>query len=378
MVSIRDRALVEARAAGIKPEELEKNHWRQMLRPDIVGPALGVSLFLLAYYIFVAFLVVYFSTVFGYSEAKANDLANWYWIANAIALVVAGIGSDRLKVRKPFMIAGAVVSLIGLGLFAAAATRPHTSYHTFAFYFVLVAGGSGVAYVGWMSAFTETVEKHNPAATATGLAVWGWIIRLVVTASFAVLTVVVPATNTLVNQGPKVEAIAAKYAGPIKTATVVGTPTLAALKANPANQVAQVTALARITGLSAADVTKVVTLGTQNKAKLTAADLVFLQANGPKVQAAAASLKAVSTVPAADFAYLQANAAKVQKANKNNPGQWQTWWWICFFGQLLFIPFVFLLTGRWSPKRASEDEAAHEALVASELERLHSEGALSA
>ena len=52
-----------------------------------------------------------------------------------------------------------------------------------------------MAYVAWMAAFTETVEKHNPAATATGLAVWGWMLRLVVTAAFALLTVIVPATT---------------------------------------------------------------------------------------------------------------------------------------------------------------------------------------
>jgi MFS transporter, ACS family, D-galactonate transporter len=90
MVSMRDRALVEARAAGIEPEKLLAHHWRQMLRLDIVAPALAISLFLLLYYIFVAFLVVYFVTVFGYSEARTNDLANWYWIANAIALVGRG------------------------------------------------------------------------------------------------------------------------------------------------------------------------------------------------------------------------------------------------------------------------------------------------
>ena len=35
-----------------------------------------------------------------------------------------------------------------------------------------------------MASFTETIEAHNPALTATGLAIWGWLLRLVVTASF--------------------------------------------------------------------------------------------------------------------------------------------------------------------------------------------------
>ena len=115
----------------------------------------------------VAFLVVYFATVFGYSEHRANALANWYWIANALGLLAAGLLSDRLRVRKPLMIAGTALSLIAAAIFASRATHADTSYHTFAWVFVLGAVGGGTAYVAWMSAFTETVEKVNPAATAT-------------------------------------------------------------------------------------------------------------------------------------------------------------------------------------------------------------------
>jgi hypothetical protein len=102
-------------------------------------------------------------------------------------------------------------------------------------------------------------------------------------------------------------------------------------------------------------------------------DLVFLAANGPKVQAAAARLRSVSAVPPAQIAYLAANGSKVAKAQKDNPGQWQTWWWVCFGAQALFIPFTLLLTGRWSPRRAREDEREHEAMVERELARLHAE-----
>ncbi len=38
----------------------------------------------------------------------------------------------------------------------------------------------GVAYTPWMASYTETVEHRNPAAIATGLAIWGWIIRVVI------------------------------------------------------------------------------------------------------------------------------------------------------------------------------------------------------
>src|SRR4051794_31479000 len=274
MVSMRDRALIEARAAGIDPERALQGHWRQMLRFDVVGSAFAVSVYLLLYYIIVAFLVVYFATVFGYTEARANSLGNWFWITNAIVLLLAGLASDRLRVRKPFMIVGAVMSLIGVALFAAAATHQDTGYHTFAAYFILIAAGQGIAYVAWMAAFTETVERHNPAATATGLAVWGWIIRIVVSVSFALLPLVVPATSKLVDQGPRVQKIVSTYPGQVKVLQTVDARTLAALKRNPNDPAAQAKALSELSGIPARDVGKVVALSTRYKEQLATAAAV--------------------------------------------------------------------------------------------------------
>ena len=60
----------------------------------------------------------------------------------------------------------------------------------------------------------------------------------------------------------------------------------------------------------------------------------------------------------------------MQKAQKDNPKQWQNWWWVCFAAQVLFIPFIFVLSGRWSPRKARQDELEHERLVAQELQAL--------
>ena len=79
MVTLRDRALVEARAKGIDPEATRRGEWRQMLRLDVLGSALAISLYLLLYFAAVGNFVVYFATTFGYTEQRANALANWYW-----------------------------------------------------------------------------------------------------------------------------------------------------------------------------------------------------------------------------------------------------------------------------------------------------------
>jgi MFS family permease len=419
MVSMRDRALVEARAAGLDPEKALKGHWRQMLRFDIVGSAFAISVFLLLYYILVGFAVVYFATVYGYTDARANALANWYWISNAITLVVVGVLSDRLRVRKPFMILGTAIGLVGSILFALSATH-HQSYYTLAWYFILASCGGGMAYVAWMASFTETVEKHNPAATATGLAVWGWILRIVVTASLAVLTVVVPATSILVDQGTKVQALATQYAQPLAVLQSLDPATAKAVTANPNDLPALSKALGEVAkqqGASAAEAQQVSTAVTTRAPQLAAvqaippATLATLQTNPTDPAADAAAVGAImqklgvsqtqaiqlltslgspevqsdlalvqkygnvlttakKAIPASALAYLTAHGDQVQKAASEAPHQWQTWWWICVAGQILFLPFVFVLVGRWSPRRARQDEREHEEMVQRELAAL--------
>jgi hypothetical protein len=52
------------------------------------------------------------------------------------------------------------------------------------------------------------------------------------------------------------------------------------------------------------------------------------------------------------------------------PGQWRNWWWVCVGGEAVFIPLIFLMAGRWDPRRARQDAAAHERRVQEELAAL--------
>ena len=105
MVSMQDRALIEARAKGIDIEASLRNPWGQLLKPDVIVSALGVALFLLIYYTAVGFALIYFTTVFGFSVHDGNALGNWNWGFNVIAVILFGFISDKLRVRKPLMIA---------------------------------------------------------------------------------------------------------------------------------------------------------------------------------------------------------------------------------------------------------------------------------
>jgi len=197
MVSERDRVLIELKAKGLDIEAALRNPWRQMLHLDVIASALGVSVLLIFYYTAVAFGVIYLVTMFQFSVEQANALGNWSWATNAVALIVAGLLSDHFRVRKPFMLVGAIGSVIAIYLYLTQAGL-HPSFTTLAIILCAQSIFGGCAYVSWMASFTETVEAHNPALTATGLAVWGWLIRLVVTACFVALPLVVKSVNTLV------------------------------------------------------------------------------------------------------------------------------------------------------------------------------------
>src|SRR5579859_8013116 len=221
MVTLHDRALIEAKAKGMTEEDIEaalKHPFRQLLKPDIIVSAFAVSIMLLIYYTAVLTSLIYLTTVFGFSIKNANGLGNWNWGFNAIGVILIGVISDRFRVRKPFMVIGGVIAAVTLVIFLEQAGH-HPGYYTLAIMLAVLALGLGIAYTPWMASYTETVEARNPALTATGLAIWGWIIRIVVFVSYLFIPVVINSVTPLVNYGGTVQAYATTYASQIAFAT---------------------------------------------------------------------------------------------------------------------------------------------------------------
>ncbi|HEY3610443.1 MAG TPA: MFS transporter [Pseudonocardiaceae bacterium] len=341
MVSMRDRALVEAKAAGIDTRQARANPWRQMMRVNIVGSAFAISVFLIIYYTAVGFFTIYFTTIFGFTLAQANGIGNWFWAFNAGALIVAGVVSDRLRVRKPFMVFGAVGAIVMTIVFLSRTSHPHTSYYTFVWIISTLAVFMAIAYAPWMAGFTEDVEKRNPALTATGLAVWGWVIRAVVAVSIFILPFVVTSMTPLVQSGTQVQTLAAKYSTQLATIGAIDPATLGTLSTNPTDLAAGAKAVGEIAGAFHVD-----------------------------AATATQRLLAAAAVPSADLTFLRTHAAEVQSASLSAPGQWHSWWWVCVGGEGVFIPLIFLMGGRWSPRRARTDLDEHERRVAMEMEAL--------
>ena len=119
----------------------------------------------------------------------------------------------------------------------------------------------------------------------------------------------------------------------------------------------------------AADLTTIAPYSAQLKTIAPySAELTLMAPYGPQ-------LTALSKVPTADLAYLKAHGPDVVSAAAAAPGEWKNWWWICVGGEVVFIPLIFLMTGRWSPRRAREDAEAHERLVQDEMAKLQEQEA---
>jgi ACS family D-galactonate transporter-like MFS transporter len=177
----------------------------------------------------------------------------------------------------------------------------------------------------------------------------------------------------------QVEAIAKSRSDELATASAIDSATLATLQKTPTDaaaiakaqgeiasafKITPTAALTRLLGLSSAAVQKDLAVVTPYATALQTASAAIPAADLAQINKYGAVLKGAQAGIPADA------LAKLQKAKHDTPMQWQHWWWVCFIAQIVFLPFVFLLTGHWSSRRARKDEQDHEEMIAREMEAL--------
>ncbi len=378
MVSERERAMLEARARGIDVEKALEHPLRSMMRLDLISSSVAISLLLLFYFASVSVLTLYWVVVFGRSTAQANGINVWYAAFLSGALVLFGVLSDRLHVRKPFMLVGAVATIVMTVFLIMQAGHPHTGYYSNVLIVVLLAAAIGCAYSPWMANYTEQLEAHNPALSATGLAVWGWILRLVVAGSFLVLPLVITTSTTLVDNqdaatalqaieaavpyAPSTSACAARNAPPSVIAGLRATH-----EAGPDTLADIIVACDRSHNLLQAVTAAGGLANPQVQGLLAYNPLAVAIEKGQPVSNSEITAK-VGT-HSQDLANLLVAEKKLVPAQKQSPNEWKRWWWVCLGGQVIFGLLVFTMKGRWSPRAAKRDLEDHERKVAAELAR---------
>ncbi len=150
MVTEHERALVEARARGIDVQKATAHPIRSMMKIDLISSSVAISLFLLFYYASVSVLTIYWVVVYNRSTPDANGINVWYAAFLSGGLVLAGVLSDLARVRKPFMMLGAVAAMVMMVFLIMQTDHPHTSYYANVLVIVLLASPSPApTHHGW-------------------------------------------------------------------------------------------------------------------------------------------------------------------------------------------------------------------------------------
>jgi MFS family permease len=386
MVSERERALVEARAMGIDVEQATRRPIRSMMRLDLISSSIAISLFLLFYYASVSVLTIYWVVIYNRSTPQANGINVWLAASLSGGLVLAGFLSDVARVRKPFMLFGAVCSMVMLGFLIVQTGHPHTGYYANVLVIVLLAVSISLAYAPWMANYTEQVESHNPALTASGLAIWGWILRITVALSFLVLPYVITTSTTLVDNQTAATALQAIQASepyaPSTTPPACNAKPAPALVISGLQQTDEPGPRTLATLLAACNSTHDLTKALTAAGGLTNPQVVGLLAYQPLATAiqngqtvSQSEITAKVGVHSQNLASLLVAEQKLVPAQKAAPGEWQRWWGVCLAGMFVFAILVFFMRGRWSPRAARRDLAEHDRIVTEELAKLTKEPA---
>lgn len=286
--------------------------WRHMLGAEVVGPAFAISLYLVLYLTVVAFLVTYLTTNYGFHLADANSLGDWFWAFAAGTLLIMGAASDRLGVRKPLILLAALATVLLTLLIVLTADHPASGQDVLTGALVLMAVVVAVAFGQWLAAFTETLERRNPALAGHGFAIWAWVLQAIAACAFFVLPITVHSVTPLVRHGRAVSRLEVSLAPQL--ATIQDAPALfAQLRRYPPGRAPA--------SLHEALVAKV------GKNALHSVEQARRQ-----------------------LAFLHRHASTVTAAGDAAPFEWMLWWGTCAVCELLMLPLVLTMRGRWVPE----------------------------
>ncbi|MEO3890828.1 MFS transporter [Nonomuraea sp. B5E05] len=166
---------------------------RELFRhPHLWAHVLGNTGWQVLYWTFAIFGQTILTGAFGMDAAVANRVVALSIVVNALAVVVVGRVSDRLRLRKPFIAVGTVLTTGAMAYFIALIGPGVPTAHVTIVY-ALILLFMGIAYVPWMANFSENAEDVESRLQGSALGIWGMVVRVMIVVLLVVSPIVVEA-----------------------------------------------------------------------------------------------------------------------------------------------------------------------------------------
>lgn len=160
-----------AEAAAANTRVARPRYTELMRHPVIWVHCVGITMWLLFYQTLTGWGQYLLSANFGLSAADASEVMTGFWILDLILLVLTGWISDRLQLRKPFIIVGSL-GLAFVAFYFASLIGTEVSQGQLFIIAMLSGIPLGMSYSAWMANYSENVEDINPRLQGTAWAIY--------------------------------------------------------------------------------------------------------------------------------------------------------------------------------------------------------------
>lgn len=174
---------------------VEMERTRILLRHGHVwAHLLGITSWLVLYETLVLYGPTMLVQSFHLTAARAASVMSAFWVLNLGSLILAGVVSDRLRLRKPVSLVGAVCSTVTIAyLVSRFGTAPPAA--EVAAIGAVLGAFLGVTYAPWMAGYSENMEDIRASLQGTAWGLYGLSVRVMVVIMAVVAPLVVAATR---------------------------------------------------------------------------------------------------------------------------------------------------------------------------------------
>ncbi|GGO80466.1 MFS transporter [Nonomuraea cavernae] len=183
--------VMHAESAVTAEEKIDPGKVRELFRhPHLWAHVFGNTAWQVLYWTFAIFGQTILAGAFGMETAAANGVVALGIVVNAVAVIVVGRVSDRLRLRKPFTAVGTALTIAVLAYYISLIGQDVSAGHITVVYAALFLC-LGIAYVPWMANFSEDAEDVESRLQGAALGIWGMVVRIMIVVLLVVSPMVV-------------------------------------------------------------------------------------------------------------------------------------------------------------------------------------------